>query len=469
LGDGRTAELKDLIAFCNKTNSGLVVDEVKEIFMYICSVVNQSQKPNFSYGDLKVALYGRELQDLSNLVYLIDERLKYRDQTPESIFFSSHSPDVTFDEFVKTIKSIDQNMRFDQIDLIFCKLDTDHSGKISVKEFQRFFNDCYVMTEFKKHLVEFAQKNGQSIQHIFYNMSVSDTMGKDEFTSLVQKITGNQFKLTEIDHLIQKLDVDRNGFISKTELAEIYDLTQKQLYNLPEFLGFRNAVIDYCKHLCISLAQVYSEFAEGGKLGLAGLKNMAKKVMSEKADVLLIKGVLDKNFDSAIELSEFKAAIIGLDFNPEDILATIRREIKTLRLSVDDVMNKYDRDQSQDLDYKEFSEFVKSLPAQLSFLQTEVLFDFINYDKNPKVTRQELMDCLIKSGETGPNFFKVTEKFKEDVASLQPVQQLPRPSPPLRADRRKPGQARPERLREVRLEGEQVHHLRPGRHLGSRQ
>jgi Ca2+-binding EF-hand superfamily protein len=253
---------------------------------------------------------------------------------------------------VKTIASIDQNMRHDQIDLLFCKLDTDHSGKVSVKEFQKFFHDCYVMTEFKKHLVEFAQKNGQSIQHIFYNMSVADTMSKDEFTSLVQKITGNQFKLSEIDHLILKLDVDRNGFISKTELAEIYDLTQRQLYNLPDFISFRNAAIDYCKQLGLSLAQLYGEFAEGGKLGLEGLKKMAKKVMSEKADVLLIKGVLDKNFDTSIELSEFKEAIIGLDLKPEEILASIRRQVKSMRMTIDDLMNKFDRDQSQDLDYK---------------------------------------------------------------------------------------------------------------------
>lgn len=427
--------------------------------MYICNVVSQNQKPNFMYGDFKAALYGKELQDLSSLVYLIDERLKYREQTPESIFFSSHSPDVTFDEFVKTISSIDQNMRFDQIDLLFCKLDTDHSGKISVKEFQKFFHDSYVMTEFKRHLVDYAQKNGQSIQHIFYNMSVADSMGKDEFTSLVQKITGNQFKLSEIDHLIQKLDVDRNGFISKTELAEIYDLTQKQLYNLPEFISFRNAVIDYCKHLGISLAQLYAEFAEGGKLNLDGIRNMAKKVMSDKANILLIKGVLDRNFDSVIELAEFKAAIIGMDLNPEEILASIRRQVKSLRLTIDDVMNKFDRDQSQDLDYKEFSEFVKSLPLKFSFTQTEVLFDFINYDKNPRITRQEILDCLMKSGETGPNFFKVIEKFKDDVPDFHAVQQLPGPATPLRADGRQPGQAGPQRVYQVRREADEVLHI----------
>lgn len=433
---------------------------MKEVFLYICNAASQNQKPNFMYGDFKAALYGKELQDLSSLVYLIDERLKYRDQTPESIFFSSHSPDVTFDEFVKTIASIDQNMRHDQIDLLFCKLDTDHSGKVSVKEFQKFFHDCYVMTEFKKHLVEFAQKNGQSIQHIFYNMSVADTMSKDEFTSLVQKITGNQFKLSEIDHLILKLDVDRNGFISKTELAEIYDLTQRQLYNLPDFISFRNAAIDYCKQLGLSLAQLYGEFAEGGKLGLEGLKKMAKKVMSEKADVLLIKGVLDKNFDTSIELSEFKEAIIGLDLKPEEILASIRRQVKSMRMTIDDLMNKFDRDQSQDLDYKEFSEFIKSLPLKFSFTQIEVLFDFINYDKNPRVTRQEILDCLMKSGEAGPNFFKVIEKFKEDVLRAHPVQQLPGSPTPVRADRRKPRQTQPQRVRQVRGESDQIHHIR---------
>ena len=399
---------------------GFSDSEMSEIFNFI-----SGSKSNFDYSDFKKAIYGKELTNISSLIFVLDERIKTKDREPVDYFYRYQEQEIGFEEFAMCMIEIDASIKYEEIDLLFCKLDENDSARVSKEEFRKIFEEYTVFVDFKKHIVEYAQEKGVGMQHVFYQMNTSDTMMKDEFFRIARTVTSEKMSDGEIERLFSQLDTNKDGTISKTELSEIYNLTQKQLYNMREFLTFKNSVIAYCESQQISLSELYNNYSPNGTFNRDSIKKIVDLVISNpKFDISILKTILDKNFDNRIEYAEFKNAILGDDIVLEDLVSTVRRIINMSRLTIDSIFERYDRDRNENLDHREFVQFMHDLVPRLNFAQIESLFEFMNYNRNPQITRDEIFTCLMFKGKSNINFLKIIEEFKLSVLFIDSSSQI---------------------------------------------
>ena len=140
---------------------------------------------------------------------------------------------------------------------------------------------------------------------------------------------------------------------------------------------------------------------------------MAVKVgRTEASDLQLLRAAFDADFDSKIDYKEFKKTMIGEDTDIASLLQAIRRVLQATKTDVDTILKRFDKDGSGSLDKTEFKEFLKSLNLRLTFLETEAIYDLLNYKQLPTLSREEIYNVLLIKGGSGVNTIKVIEGFK---------------------------------------------------------
>ena len=225
--------------------------------------------------------------------------------------------------------------------------------------------------------------------------------------------------------LYKKLDKDGSGSISKVELSEIYDLTQKELFSLKDFVLFQNAVISYCDQIRISLDQLFKNFSVADVMTVDKLQELAKQIFknsSGQINLTVLTSAIDKDFSGRISKQEFKDAILGTEINPEELINSVKRVVMYNRTNVDDVYLRYDHTRSNKLSFSDFCGFMRSLNINLTFPQIQILFDTINADKDDNISRDELYEVLFTKGSVKLDLLNTIDAFKKRFNEARSVE-----------------------------------------------
>lgn len=408
----------DLQAIVDVMGLGMSTDEIEDLFKSM-----SNSMASIDYRTFRMMLYGKELEDLTGLVFKVDERLRTKQLSIQDHFYQYGQGNILFKEFADRMLDIDPSLKYDEIDILFCSMDKNANLKVSVDEFLRLMTKYATLNNFKSHLVTYARNRGKELSDILYLAgNTHDGLRKDEFKKLVKDVTEGQFTEEESERLFIVLDRDNDKSISKNEMSEILDLAQKQLFNVKEFLVFRNAVIDHCQSSSLSIQELYGKYAEGGKtLTKAGLNRMISDIVKYKgADRQLIKTVLDSNMSDTIDIREFKAGIIGPDIDVDALITNIRRMLASSNTNIDEVFNRFDSDRRGTLDFFEFVNFLQALSLRLTFVEIEKMFDVLAFSSTDHIKKQEFFDALAvdPSKSSSSNIIRVIEDFKDKVSAL---------------------------------------------------
>lgn len=414
----QTISENDLQAIVDAMGLGMSTDEIEDLFRSM-----SNNMASIDYRTFRMMLYGKELVDLTGLVFKVDERLRTKQLSIQDHFYQYGQGNILFKEFANRMLDIDPSLKYDEIDILFCSMDKNANLKVSVDEFLHLMTKYATLNDFKTHLVTYARNRGKELSDILYLAgNTHDGLRKDEFKKLVKDVTEGQFTDEESERLFTVLDRDNDKSISKTEMSEILDLAQKQLYNVKEFLVFRNAVIDHCQSSSLSIQELYGKYAEGGKtLTKAGLNRMISDIVKHKgADRQLIQSVLDSNMSDTIDIREFKSGIIGPDIDVDALITNIRRMLASSNTNIDEVFNRFDSDRRGTLDFFEFVNFLQALSLRLTFVEIEKMFDVLAFSSTDHIKKQEFFDALAvdPSKSSSSNIIKVIEDFKDKVSAL---------------------------------------------------
>ncbi|CAF1956372.1 unnamed protein product [Rotaria magnacalcarata] len=129
-----------------------------------------------------------------------------------NIFDSDKSGQISEKEVGNVLKALNIKINDDQLKKFVATMDTDKSGQIGFDEF------CRVMSEsfFKKH-------SEQELRTVFgkFDHDNSGYIQAEELESIMTKM-GRRFKKSEIDALLQSLDIDNDGKISFDEFVKLF-------------------------------------------------------------------------------------------------------------------------------------------------------------------------------------------------------------------------------------------------------
>ena len=383
----------------------------------VIEVFNSISKGNkkFNLAEFRKAMYGKELENLGPYIYKITERCKTSNKIPRDYFFRQMVPQIDFLSFSQVMLEIDSTIDLYTIDLIFSKIDSDNSGRVSVEEFTNLIDQYQLLNEFKEYIITYAESQAKHTQDIFYSSSMADGMTKEEFKKFVVTVSGNKMSDPKIEKLYLKLDNDKDGIISKIELAEIYDLTQKQLYSIKDFINFRTAVIEHCDQARISLQSLFKDFSVSGAMTMDKLEVLAKQIFKkgEGINIGVLRTAMDKDFNGKLSLTEFKEAILGDEIDADNLISSIKRIATSQRTDVDSIFRKFDLNKSGKLDFSEFTGFVRSLDLRLTFLQVQTIFDLVNKNSGDHITRDEIFESLFTAGPIKANLLVSLDNFKQ--------------------------------------------------------
>jgi Ca2+-binding EF-hand superfamily protein len=140
----------------------------------------------------------------------------------------------------------------------------------------------------------------------------------------------------------------------------------------------------------------------------------------ENLDCDLIQKSMDKNFSKNVDYEEFRKAILTSGSKVSGLLTTIRRLNKHHQFNVEKIFKEFDIDNDQTLSYKEFKEYIKKIGFRINFDETESLFDHLNFEKNGKLAKLDIMS-LFSDQLSQVNKIQTLEDFKNDVANLDLV------------------------------------------------
>lgn len=142
----------------------------------------------FYLKEFRNSMYGKELIDVSRILYGIEDKLRGQGKTPD-IFFQREQEQITFKSFAEILQSIDPNLKCKDIDVLASKMDTNADGLISKTEFMNLYHEYMDFNEFKRYLVRHAQESGKQVQDLFYMSSMEDGMRKDDFQKFAKTIS----------------------------------------------------------------------------------------------------------------------------------------------------------------------------------------------------------------------------------------------------------------------------------------
>jgi Ca2+-binding EF-hand superfamily protein len=419
-GDGKSTINKvDLQAIINKKQLGLSNDEVSELY----TLIGNDLKEGFDYRMFRQELYGKELNDITWIIFKLDERLRSQQVELQKHFFKPGQQELTSKEFCDMVLVLDPTLKYDEIDLMFCKMDKNANNRIDYKELELVFTEHSVLCDFKQHLVKYAERNGKDLADILSLTDNYDSMHKEEFRKLVRTVTEGNFNDDQIGRMFRLLDKDNDASVSKIELKEILDLAQKQLYNSREFLTFKNGVIDYCDTKNITLRQLFQRFADraSGMITKVEIKNMAKETIKYSGiKIEVIIKALDANMSDTIDYAEFKEAILDSNVEVDNLIINIKRILAKRNEDFHAVFKSFDTDNNDMLDSYEFKNFIKKLGLRLNYIETEKLFDALAIGNKDAITRKDFFATLVadnKEQVSSRNISTVIQQYKAKVLS----------------------------------------------------
>jgi Ca2+-binding EF-hand superfamily protein len=164
---------------------GFSLDEINGLFDHIS---NRAASKLFYLKEFRYAIYGNELQDMSRVLYRIEEKLRGQAKAVD-LFFQGQHEQLPFKTFAEIVQKIEPNIKCEEIDLLASKMDTNADGFVSKTEFQNLFHEYLDFNEFKRLLIRYAQENGKQIQDLFYMSSMEDGISKDDFFKFAQTIS----------------------------------------------------------------------------------------------------------------------------------------------------------------------------------------------------------------------------------------------------------------------------------------
>jgi Ca2+-binding EF-hand superfamily protein len=424
-GDGKiTISKVDLQAVVNKKQLGFSTEETSELFQLIA----QGGKDGFDYRMFRNAIYGRELEDVTWMIFKLDERLRSKQIDLHQFFFKTGQQEILFKDFADSVLVLDPLLKYDDIDLLFCRLDKSANNKVDLKELEQLFIEYSVFCDFKQYLIAYAQKNGKDLVDILSMTDNYDSLLKEDFKKLVREITEGKFSEDDIGRMFRLLDKDQDGAVSKIEMKEILDLAQKQLYNAREYLTFRNGVIEYCEKEKLSLRQVFERFSDrkSSKITKVEIKKMAEATISYSGVKLsVIQAVLDANMSDTIDLKEFKEGILGPNVDVEQLMITIRRILAKRNEDFHVLFKRFDTDNNDSLDHFEFKNFLKLLGLRLNFVESEKLFDVLAMNDRDQITKKDFFGTFVavsKDDVMSKNIATIIQAYKAKVKKDKPVQ-----------------------------------------------
>jgi Ca2+-binding EF-hand superfamily protein len=418
-GDNKTLINKlDLQAIVNRKQIGLSTEEINELYNLIADGATEG----FDYRVFRTQLYGRELNDITWLVFSLDERLRSQQIELHSYFFKDGQLELTCRELGKLLIGLDPEIRFDTVDMLFTKLDKNGDNRVDVKEVELLFTEHSVLLDFKQCLVRYGEKSGKDLSEILSLTDNYDTLLKEDFRRLVREVTENTFTEDEIGRMFRLLDKDNDGGVSKIEMKEILDIAQKQLYNSREFLTFKNGVIQYCESKNITLRQIFERFADRttGIITKIEIKKMAEETLNfTGVQSTLISKTLDSNLNDTIDYSEFKEAILGTSGDDiSNLIVSIKRILANKNEDFHTIFKSFDTDNNDMLDPFEFKNFTKKLNLRLSFVQSELLFYTLDLEKKNFVSKKDFFSTLVADtmGQTSSkSIAMIIQQFKSRV------------------------------------------------------
>lgn len=170
---------------CISKNLGFSPEEIKGIFEEIS---HRAPSKVFYLKEFRNAIYGKQLTDLSRILYNIEEKLRSQGKSPD-VFFQRESENITFKSFAEILSSIEPGLKCEEIDTLASRMDTNADGLISKTEFMNLYHEYLDFNEFKRYLVRHAQESGKQIQDLFYITSMDDGMRKDDFFKFSKNIS----------------------------------------------------------------------------------------------------------------------------------------------------------------------------------------------------------------------------------------------------------------------------------------
>lgn len=223
----------------------------------------------------------------------------------------------------------------------------------------------------------------------------------------------------QVEFIWQKVDINKDGKASKTELAEIMDITQKELLHTREYQSFRSSVILYCEENKASLRTLFDRFKQNERMTATKFRELVRFIDKNQEDNFnLLKGMFDKDLSLEIDYSEFRDGIIGEKVDGPDLIYTVKRIIRSNNISVDDIFARAGHSvarEDSELTYSEFVKFLDNLYLRLDFIQKEKIFEMVDYNGKNRISKRAIRNVLFSSGGYNANFAKLCDIFAQKV------------------------------------------------------
>ncbi|CAD8059172.1 unnamed protein product [Paramecium sonneborni] len=130
-------------------------------------------------------------------------------------------------------------------------------------------------------------------------------------------------------------------------------------------------------------------------------------------EIKLLFDKMDINQDKSIGYEEFKRFFFDYDYVKEDfaerIIIDLREIIRANKLKVEEIFQKYDKDQMGDLDFEEFSLMIKEIAKDIKEEDIQAIFDKFDTNNDRNINIDEFKDKLIVKNDYQKN------KIKDDL------------------------------------------------------
>lgn len=284
-----------------------------------------------------VSASGRKGLTVDQELLLIAEYFQSRNMTVNDAFHYldiDKSGYVSWDEFLRGVRHCIEGTGYTSADPavlmpVFSRFDVNQDGRLSIDEFAVAFSGapCFQATYYTDApTAVFAAPPGSSIHFAVARLvcaeDLSDKMGKDVITRIASSLA--RVGSTPQD-LFQRLDVDRNGRLSRAEIETV-------ILGLEPYLSIseRDAIwqrFDRDASGSVDLNEFYQALQEVDARALVAIEDkvdcMRQRLRAQGFTLKQAFGIFDRNADGFLSREEWQRAmsLLGPDLQPRDVEA----------------------------------------------------------------------------------------------------------------------------------------------------